>query len=132
MEQDFTSADELEAYMNRVEDRFMSIYAPHPATIRCWQDYRKHIAQVREGGISGVAMDTATPKAAEYLRGIRRLLGEELHPRSKIRRRQLGVLAAAGQPVPAPEEVAAFVKNLRLTQKLRRPQADTKQQDGGD
>jgi hypothetical protein len=74
-------------------------------------------------------MDTATPKAAEYLRGIRRLLGEELHPRSKIRRRQLGVLAAAGQPVPAPEEVAAFVKNL---QKLRRPQADTKQQDGGD
>src|ERR1700689_4045416 len=84
MEQDFTSADELEAYMNRVEDRFMSIYAPHPATIRCWQDYRKHVAQVREGDISGVAMDTATPKAAEYLRGIRRLLGEGLQPRSKI------------------------------------------------
>jgi hypothetical protein len=125
------SADELEAYMNRVEERFMSIHAANADIMRCWQDYRKSITQVQEGSISGVAMDTPTPKATEYLRGIRRLLGEELHPRSKIRNRQLRWLAAAGQPMPPPEEVAAFVQNLRQLQKLRQAHLAIKQQDGG-
>jgi hypothetical protein len=91
------SAADLEAYMDEMEKRY---FAMHPdekcGARRNWSGYRKYLARVREGLVPGTTLETDTPRAAEHLLGLQRALGEALHPRRSIRKRQLQTLVSAG------------------------------------
>jgi hypothetical protein len=91
------SAADLEAYMDEHQDLY---FAMHPdekcGARRQWSYQRSYIAQVRDGLVRATTIETKTPTASEYLTGLRRTLGDELHPRTSIRKRQLMELARAG------------------------------------
>ena len=91
------SAADLEAYMNEMQERYFSMYPDKDCGERHnWSGQRQYIAQMRDGLVPGTTMETDAPRATEHLIGLRRQLGEELHPRSSIRKLQLTRLASVG------------------------------------
>jgi hypothetical protein len=94
-----SNAAELEAYMDKMEDRYFALH-PDPVSghRRNWDGYRRYIARVKEGLVPDVTPETATREAADHLLGLRRVFGEEIHPRHAIRKRQVMALAALANP----------------------------------
>ena len=91
------SAADLEAYMDERQDLYFAVHSDEKCGARRqWSYQRSYIAQVRSGLVRATTMETETPNASEYLTGLRRTLGDELHPRTSIRKRQLMELARAG------------------------------------
>jgi len=87
----------LEAYMDENQERYFAMFSDEKCGARGnWADHRAYISQVKNGLVSATTMETETPRASEYLIGLRRVFGEELHPRTAIRIRQLMALANAG------------------------------------
>jgi hypothetical protein len=80
-----------------MEERYFALY-PDAASgpRRNWFGYRKYIARVRERLVPDTTADTDTRQATDHLLGLRRLFGEEIHPRKTIRKRQAETLAALG------------------------------------
>jgi hypothetical protein len=93
-----TTYAEFENYMDKIEERYFTLHSdPISGPRQNWLAARNRIARVKEGEVSGVTMETDLPPlTSDYWRGLRRELGEELHPRKKIRTRQLMNLSAAG------------------------------------
>ena len=79
------SATELEAYMDRNEERYFALF-PDPLGVRRenWLVARNHIRLVKSGKISGTAPETETPHATQTLVSLRRILGDDPHPRRTI------------------------------------------------
>jgi hypothetical protein len=87
--------------MDKVEERYFALH-PDPASgpRRNWSGYRKYIARVKEGLVPDTTPETGTRQAADHLLGLRRLFGEEIHPRKAIRKRQAMTLATLGSTAP--------------------------------
>jgi Resolvase, N terminal domain len=63
-----------------------------------WESTRGYIRRVKNGDFSGITLATeAVGRAAESLVGFRRIMGEELHPRRAILKRQQLARAAAAR-----------------------------------
>lgn len=92
---------ELETYMDRREELYFALYPEPKSGPRLnWSGYRKYIAQVRDGSVPDTTLETSTQRAADHLLGLRRLFGEEIHPRKTIRKRQAATLAAFAAMLP--------------------------------
>jgi hypothetical protein len=93
-----TTIAELEAYMDKIEERYFVLYPnPKDGQRTHWADTRIYIRRVKSGEIVGVTPDMQTPRAIESLVGYRRIMGEELHPRKAILKRQEKTRAAAAE-----------------------------------
>jgi hypothetical protein len=98
-----TTVAELEAYMDKTEERYFVLYPnPEGGPRRQWAENRAYIRRVKSGEIAGVTFDMQTPRAIQSLVGYRRIMGEELHPRKAILRRQEMTRAAAAAREAAP------------------------------
>ena len=92
-----TNVLELEAYMDRMEECYFTLYPEPKSGPRLnWTGYRRYIARVKEGQVPDTTPETTTRQATDHLLGLRRLFGEEVHPRKRVRKRQLAELAALG------------------------------------
>jgi hypothetical protein len=90
-----SNAAELEAYMDKMEERYFALHPdPESGQRQNWARFRRYIARVKEGLVPDVTPETATREAADHLLGLRRVFGEEIHPRKSIRKRQIMALAA--------------------------------------
>jgi hypothetical protein len=78
-------ATELEAYMDKNEERYFALF-PDQLGVRRenWLVARNYIHLVKSGKISGITPETETPYATQTLVGLRRILGDEPHPRRAI------------------------------------------------
>jgi hypothetical protein len=101
---------ELEAYMNKIEQRYFALYPESPIGQRGnWEGIRGYIRRVKSGEIRGIKLEMETPRATQAFVGLRRSMGEEPHPRSVIRKRQTLARAAAAErdAGQAPNQVSA-------------------------
>ena len=90
-----SNAAELESYMDKMEERYFGMYPDPKCGHRCnWDGYRKYIALVKAGLVPDTTPETDTRQAADHLLGLRRVFGEEIHPRKAIRKRQAMALEA--------------------------------------
>jgi hypothetical protein len=88
---------ELEAYMDKMEERYFAMHPdPKSGQRQNWASFRRYIARVKEGLVPDVTPETSTRQSADHLLGLRRVFGEEIHPRKAIRKRQSLALAALG------------------------------------
>jgi hypothetical protein len=93
-----TTVAELEAYMDKIEERYSALYPnPKEGQRDHWQKSRSYIRRVKDGEVPGITLETDTPRATEALVGYRRVMGEELHPRRAILKRQQLARAAAAE-----------------------------------
>ena len=89
---------ELEAYMDKIEERYFALYPnPQEGQRGNWESLRSYIGRVKNGDIPGTTPETETPRATEALIGFRRMIGEELHPRKAILKRQQLTRAAVAE-----------------------------------
>jgi hypothetical protein len=94
---------ELEAYMDKFEERYFALYPiPKDGQRDHWERTRNYFRGVKNGEIAGTTLETETPRATESLVGYRRIMGEEPHPRRAIQKRhQLARDAAAERDAAA-------------------------------
>lgn len=88
---------ELEAYMDKIEERYFALY-PEKSPIGQrgqWSGVRRYICRVKNGEIPGITPEMETPHATKSFVGFRRIMGEEPHPRRAIHKRQQLTRAAA-------------------------------------
>jgi len=98
-----TTIAELEAYMDSIEERYFALY-PNPSDGERinWGSTRDYIRRVKDGAIPGLTLEAETARATQTLVGFRRMMGEELHPRKTIlKRQQLTRTAAAARAAAA-------------------------------
>jgi hypothetical protein len=89
---------ELEAYMDKIEERYFALYPnPQEGQRGNWESIRGYIRRVKNGDISGITPEMETPRTTEALVGFRRIMGEELHPRKAILKRQQLTRAAVAE-----------------------------------
>src|ERR1019366_5981531 len=89
---------ELEAYMDKIEERYFVLYPnPQEGQRGNWESLRGYIRRVKNGDIVGTTPETETPRATEALVGFRRIMGEDLHPRRAILKRQQLTRAAVAE-----------------------------------
>ena len=90
---------ELETYMDKMEERYFAMHPdPKSGQRQNWTSFRKYNALVKEGLVPDVTPETNTRQLADRLLGLRRVFGEEIHPRRRIRKRQVMALAALDNP----------------------------------
>jgi hypothetical protein len=102
-----SSATELESYMDKMEERYFAMHPdPKSGHRRNWAGCRKYIVLVKKGRFPGITPETSMPQLAVRLLGLRRAFGEEIHPRRRIRKRQMAALVALNnQPADTPGEI---------------------------
>jgi hypothetical protein len=90
---------ELEAYMDKIEERYFALFPVNSPTGERgqWVGIRSYIRRVKDGEISGTTPEVETARATEVFVGFRRIMGEEPHPRSAIHKRQQLTRAAAAE-----------------------------------
>jgi predicted transcriptional regulator len=101
-----TTIGELESYMDMREELYFTLYPEPKSGPRLnWSGYRNYIARVRNGLVVNTTLETSTQRASDHLLGLRRLFGEEIHPRKRIHKRQAATLAAFTAMLPAESSV---------------------------
>jgi len=96
------SIAELEAYMDKIEARYFALHPdPDIGQRHNWKSIRSYIRSVKDGEIPDTTMETETRRGTDSLLGLRRMMGEEPHPRKAIHKRQELIRAAASVSSPA-------------------------------
>ena len=68
---------ELEAYMDKIEERYFALYPNTQEGQRVnWEGLRGYVRRVKNGDIPGTTSEMETPRATEALIGFRRMIGE--------------------------------------------------------